>query len=51
MIEQKVIIHLTDENLNELGTLTVSSLDYRGDNESKIKLNACCDKSAIIAEY
>ena len=29
MIEQKVIIHLTDEDCNEFGTLTVSSLDYR----------------------
>lgn len=38
MIEQKVIINLTDEDLNELGTLTVSSLDYRGDNESKINI-------------
>ena len=33
MIEQKVIIHLTDENYNEIGTLTVSSLDYRGNFE------------------
>lgn len=35
MIEQKVIIHLTDENSVDLGTLTVSSLDYVGDEESK----------------
>ena len=35
MIEQKVIIQLTDEDSNEFGTLTVSSLDYRGNNESK----------------
>ena len=28
MIEQKVIIQLADENSNEFGTLTVSSLDY-----------------------
>ena len=35
MIEQKVIINLTDEDLNEFGTLTVSSLDYRGDKKSK----------------
>ncbi|WP_407394084.1 DUF2357 domain-containing protein [Methanobrevibacter sp.] len=34
MIEQKVIIHLTDENSNEFGTLTVSSLDYKGTVES-----------------
>ena len=31
MIEQKVIIHLTDEDSSEIGTLTISSLDYRGD--------------------
>ena len=38
MIEQKVIIHLTDEESNDLGTLTISSLDYRsnyGPNEDK----------------
>lgn len=35
MIEQKVIIHLTDEDSTDLGTLTVSSLDYVGDDESK----------------
>ena len=35
MIEQKVIIHLTDENSADLGTLTVSSLDYVGYGESK----------------
>ena len=34
MIEQKVIIHLTDEDYNEFGTLTVSSLDYRDDLQS-----------------
>ncbi|MBQ2652454.1 MAG: DUF2357 domain-containing protein [Methanobrevibacter sp.] len=39
MIEQKVIIHLTDEDLNEFGTLTVSSLDYRGDLESNINIS------------
>lgn len=30
MIEQKVIIQLTDEDSNGIGTLTVSSLDYKG---------------------
>lgn len=39
MIEQKVIIHLTDEYLNEFGTLTVSSLDYRGDFESNVNIS------------
>ena len=34
MIEQKVIIHLTDEDSNEIGTLTVSSLDYNGNHKS-----------------
>ena len=38
MIEQKVIINLTDEDLKELGTLTVSSLDYRGDTKSNINI-------------
>ncbi|MBQ6099852.1 MAG: DUF2357 domain-containing protein [Methanobrevibacter sp.] len=39
MIEQKVIIQLTDEDLNELGTLTVSSIDYRGDLESNVNIS------------
>ena len=30
MTEQKVIIHLTDKDSNEIGTLTVSPLDYKG---------------------
>ena len=38
MIEQKVIIHLTDEDSNEMGTLTVSSLDYKGETESNINI-------------
>ncbi|WP_298521290.1 DUF2357 domain-containing protein [uncultured Methanobrevibacter sp.] len=33
MIEQKVIIHLTDEFSNEIGILSVSSLDYRANKE------------------
>ena len=39
MIEQKLIIQLTDEDLNEFGTLTISSLDYKGDIESDINLS------------
>ena len=39
MIEQKVIIHLTDENFSEIGTLTVSSLDYKGEDESEINIS------------
>jgi hypothetical protein len=39
MIEQKAIIHLTDEDSNEIGTLTVSSLDYKGDGESNINIS------------
>ena len=35
MIEQKVIIQLTDDDSNQLGTLTVSSMDYKGVGESK----------------
>ena len=38
MIEQKVIIHLTDEDSNEMGTLTVSSMDYKGETESNINI-------------
>ena len=38
MIEQKVIIELTDEDLNEMGTLTVSSLDYRDSPKSDDKI-------------
>lgn len=33
MIEQKLVIELTDEDLNEFGTLTISSLDYNGDSK------------------
>ena len=39
MIEQKVIIHLRDENFNELGKLTVSSIDYSSDDESIIDID------------
>jgi len=34
MIEQKVIIYLTDEDSNDFGTLTISSIDYRDDLQS-----------------
>ena len=40
MIEQNVIIHLTDEDSNEIGTLTVSSLDYKGENESDVNISS-----------
>ena len=39
MIEQKVIINLTDGDSNEFGTLTVSSLDYRRDSKSNINIS------------
>lgn len=39
MIEQKLIIWLEDENSNELGTLTVSSIDFKGDLESNINIS------------
>lgn len=39
MIEQKVIIQLTDEFSNEIGTLSVSSLDYRSSDEFVNKLS------------
>ena len=35
MIEQKLIIHLTDENSMDLGKLIISSLDYKSNEESK----------------
>ena len=34
MIEQKIIIQLTDEDFNELGTLTVSAIDYKSGDKS-----------------
>ncbi len=39
MIEQKVIIHLTDENDNEIGTLTVISPDYRSNEKNNINIS------------
>ena len=39
MIEQKVIIHLTDENSSKIGILSVSSINYRLDKESEEKLS------------
>ena len=39
MIEQKVIIDLSDEDSNEIGTLTVSSLDYKSEIESNINIS------------
>jgi len=52
MIEQKVIIHLTDENYNEIGTLTVSSLDYRGDfeHDNNISHSICLKNIPIVDE-
>lgn len=40
MIEQKVIIHLTDEFSNEIGILSVSCLDYRANEEFINKLSS-----------
>lgn len=39
MIEQKVIIQLVDEDSNEFGTLTVSSLDYNGNHNSNLDIS------------
>lgn len=39
MIEQKVIIHLTDNDSNEIGSLTVSSIDYKGEDKSNINIS------------
>lgn len=39
MIEQKVIIHLTDENSSQIGNLIVSSLDYGSNVESSINIS------------
>lgn len=40
MIEQKVIIQLADEDSNEFGTLTVSSLDYESNVEFNINISS-----------
>ncbi len=39
MIEQKVIIQLTDEKDNEIGTLTVISPDYRTNEKNNINIS------------
>ncbi len=39
MIEQKVIIHLTDEFSNEMGILSVSSIDYHANEEFMNKIS------------
>ena len=39
MIEQKVIINLVDKDFSQIGTLTVSSLDYTGDYKSNINIS------------
>ena len=39
MIEQKVIIHLIDEDSNQIGTLTVSSLDVRSDKHQDVNIS------------
>ena len=38
MIEQNIIIHLTDEDSNEIGILSVSSLSYGESNKSNINI-------------
>ncbi len=52
MIEQKVIIHLTDEDSNEIGRLTVSSLDYKSDFESNVNISqsVMLEKIPIVDE-
>ena len=52
MIEQKVIIYLTDENSKEFGTLTVSSLDYRGSSgsDNNISHSISLEKVPIVDE-
>lgn len=39
MIEQKLVIELTDEDLNEIGTLTVSALNYKSNYEPDTKIS------------
>ena len=39
MIEQKIIIQLTDEDLNDFGVLSVSSIDYRSNEKSNINIS------------
>ena len=52
MIEQKVIIYLTDEYSKEFGTLTVSSLDYRGSSgsDNNISHSISLEKVPIVDE-
>ena len=52
MIEQKVIINLTDEDSNEFGTLTVSSLDYKSNDKSfdKISQNMTLENIPTVDE-
>ena len=52
MIEQKVIIQITDEDLNEFGTLTVSAIDYKGFNgsENNISKNTVLENIPIVDE-
>ena len=52
MIEQKVIIQLIDEDSNELGTLTVSSINYRSENEynSNISTNISLENVPTVDE-
>lgn len=40
MIEQKVIIQLTDENSSQIGTLSISSIDYKNDVKSSEKVSS-----------
>lgn len=40
MIEQKVIINLADEDSNNLGVLSVSSIDYSSQKESDINISS-----------
>ena len=40
MIEQKVIIQLTDGNSSQIGTLSISSIDYKNDVKSSEKVSS-----------
>lgn len=39
MIEQKIIIHLKDEDFNDFGVLSVSSIDYSSEKKSNINIS------------
>ena len=48
MIEQKIIIHLFDEDSKEMGILTISSIDYNSNLESNIKISSVLTLNNVL---